>query len=221
MQVFFGPYQDDPQGLKAFLDGLGLQVSGAHVPMRLLTPEKFKQTVDYYAAIDTPMILVPSSKRAIDPERIDELISDMKAVQQKLAKYDIGFGFHNHGRELKPYKQTTFWDHIAASTNDDFILQLDVGWVATEGLDPVEYVNKYPGRTKTSHYKVTHGELAPSLAPFIGEDSIDWPAVINAQKSVGGTLWLVVEQELYPDNISQLDAVKRSKQGLDRILETL
>ena len=29
--------------------------------------------------------------------------------------------------------------------------------------------------------------------------------------------WLVIEQEEYPDNMSQLQAVKRSKQGLERI----
>ncbi|MCJ8271015.1 MAG: sugar phosphate isomerase/epimerase, partial [Psychrosphaera sp.] len=38
---YFGPYQDDPVGLKTLLDGLGLLVSGAHVSMRHLSDENY------------------------------------------------------------------------------------------------------------------------------------------------------------------------------------
>ncbi|MCJ8272893.1 MAG: sugar phosphate isomerase/epimerase, partial [Psychrosphaera sp.] len=151
--------------------------------------------------------------------QIDGFIQQMNAVTNKLAARGMGFGFHNHARELKPYKDTTFWDHIATSTPDNFILQLDVGWATYAGVDAAAYVRKYPGRTLTTHYKATSMENVTSKQPFIGEDVTDWPAVIRACVEVGGTLWMVLEQEEYPNNMSQLAAVERSKLGLDKILK--
>jgi len=101
------------------------------------------------------------------------------------------------------------------------ILQLDVGWVNFAGLKPEGFVRKYPGRTVTTHYKA---KLAPNVTgkrPIIGEDSIDWLALIDANLDVGGTKWLIVEQEDYPEPLSPLESVRLSKQGLDRFLEKL
>lgn len=218
---YFGPYADDPQGLKAYLSELGLAVSGAHVGLRHLTPQVFDKTVAFYQALGTPMLIVPNGKRAYDPEKINDFIADLNAIAQKLEGSQIGFGFHNHARELAPYKDTTFWDHIADSTSQQFILQLDVGWATYAGVDAAQLVRKYPGRTLTTHYKAKYNDEVQGKQPFIGQDITNWQAVIRANIDVGGTQWLVVEQEEYPDNISQLQAVKRSKIGLDKILRDM
>lgn len=215
---YFGPYADDPQGLKAYLAELGLAVSGAHVGLRHLTAQKFDKTVAFYQALGTPMLIVPNGKRAYDPEQINDFISDLNTIARKLAGSGIGFGFHNHARELAPYKDTTFWDHIANSTSQQFIMQLDVGWATYAGTDAAQLVRKYPGRTITTHYKAKYSDDVQGKQPFIGQDITNWPEVIRANIEVGGTQWLVVEQEEYPDNMSQLQAVKLSKVGLDRIL---
>lgn len=218
---YFGPYQDDPKGLKDYLATLGLSVSGAHVGLRHLEPQVFEQTVAFYQALGTPMLIVPNGKRAYDPQKINEFIADLNNIAKKLQGSNIGFGFHNHARELKAYKDTTFWDHIADSTSADFILQLDVGWATYAGVDPVNLVRKYPGRTITTHYKAKYSDEVKGKQPFIGQDITQWQEVIRANIEVGGTQWLVVEQEEYPDNITQLQAVSRSKQGLDKILKTM
>jgi sugar phosphate isomerase/epimerase len=93
-----------------------------------------------------------------------------------------------------------------------------VGWTTFAGKDPVEYVRRYPGRTLTTHYKVRLPEGTVGKLPFIGQDTIDWPALIKANTEVGGTLWLVVEQEEYPNGLTPLQAVKVSKDGLDKYL---
>jgi hypothetical protein len=38
---------------------------------------------------------------------------------------------------------------------------------------------------------------------------------------VGGTKWIVVEQEEYPNGLSSLDAVALSKKGLDKYIKQL
>jgi len=217
----FGPYEDDPKGLVQFLDSLNLKVSGAHVPMRKLTADKFDKTVDFYQAIGTPMILVPSDKRAEKADTINAFVTELNIVAKKMRARGIGFGFHNHDRELVPYKDSTFWDYIAENTQQDFILQLDVGWVQYAQKDPVMYVQRYPNRTVTTHYKAKYTDDVKNKKPLIGQDITDWKAVLKANIAVGGTQWLVVEQEEYPDGLTPLEAVRISKQGLDEIINEL
>jgi sugar phosphate isomerase/epimerase len=85
-------------------------------------------------------------------------------------------------------------------------------------MDPVEYVRRYPGRTLTTHYKVRLPEGTKGKLPIIGQDTIDWPALIQANIEVGGTRWLVVEQEEYPNDLTPMQAVEMSKKGLDTYL---
>ena len=63
------------------------------------------------------------------------------------------------------------------------------------GFDPVEYIKKYPGRTRTTHFKPTVKQGEANKKAFIGQDSVDWASVYAACQSVGGTEWVVVEQE--------------------------
>ena len=56
---------------------------------------------------------------------------------------------------------------------------------------------------------------------IIGQDSFDWAELIKANIEHGGTEWIVIEQEEYPDGMTPLQAVKASKQGLDNIIKQL
>ena len=60
-------------------------------------------------------------------------------------------------RELRKAEgDKSHWDLFAERTNNDVVLQLDVGWAGAAGVDPVALIRKYPGRTKTNHCK-PHG----------------------------------------------------------------
>ena len=135
--------------------------------------------------------------------------------------------FHNHDQEFNDHKGATFWDHIATSTPKDFVLQMDVGWVTLAEKNPVEYINRYPKRTLTTHIKAKlPKDIAANMATngkrqIVGDDVTDWDSVLKADIMVGGTKWFVIEQEEYPDGLTPLEAVKLSKQGLDRVISNL
>ena len=112
-------------------------------------------------------------------------------------------------------------DYLAKNTSKDVILQQDVGWTTYAGKDPIDYVKRYPGRTLTTHYKVKLPKGTTGKLPIIGQDTIDWLALTKANIAVGGTQWLVVEQEEYPNGLTPLQAVAKSKNGLDKIIENL
>lgn len=217
----FGKYQEDPTALKSFLDGIGLQVSGAHIPFEKLNSENFSATTRFYRALGCDTLIIPFDKRAFDDDQVDNLIADLNRLSTQLAPLGMKIGYHNHAQEFGVHKNSTFWDYIAKNTNENVVMQQDVGWTTYAGKDPIEYVKRYPGRTLTTHYKVELPEGTQGKLPLIGQDTIDWANLIDANIKVGGTKWLVVEQEAYPNGLTPLEAVKVSKNGLDSFLEAL
>lgn len=214
----FGPYTNDPKGLKAFLEKTGLKASGAHVHFDKLSPENFDATVSFYKAIDCKYLIIPMDKRAFTQEGAKEVAAELEAIQKKLAPHGMYTGYHNHKEEMLGDMGKTPWDVIGKNTAQAVILQQDVGWTEVAGKDPVEFVKAYPGRTITTHYKASAPAEGNKEHPIIGQDTTDWKALINANKTVGGTLWLVVEQESYPEGMTPMQSVEASLKGLQKII---
>jgi len=221
----FGEFSDNPEGLKEFISSLGMQISGAHVNYESLSDENFDQTIHFYKTANVPMLMIPYDARAGKLDAIDQVINDLNRLSPKVEAHGIRFGYHNHDFEFANYSAEkgipTFWDYIAQSTSDSFVLQLDVGWVNYVGLNPVDYVKKYPGRTLTTHYKATLQPTTKDKQPIIGQDTLNWGELYEANKTVGGTQWIVLEQEEYPNGLTPLQAVALSKEGLDEALKSL
>lgn len=217
----FGPYQEDPAGLKKLLTSLNLTASGAHISFDDLNDKNFQATVNFYQALGAETLIIPWDERAWHPEGVIEVTLLLNQLAEKLAPFGLKTGFHNHDKEFDAFQGATYWDYIAANTTDSVVMQQDVGWTTYAGKDPVSYVKKYPNRTFTTHYKVELPEGVTGKLPIIGQDTIDWLALLKANISVGGTKWLVVEQEEYPNGLSSLAAVELSLKGLQHYIKQL
>lgn len=214
----FGPYANDPKGLKAFLEKTGLKASGAHVHFDKLSPENFEATVAFYKAIDCRYLIIPMDKRAFTPEGAKEVAAELEAIQKKLEPHGMHTGYHNHKPEMLGEMGKTPWDVIGKSTSHKVVLQQDVGWTEVAGKNPVDFVKAYPGRTITTHYKAAAPDEGNKEHAILGKDTTDWKALIAANKTYGGTLWLVVEQEVYPEGMTPMQSVEASLKGLQKII---
>jgi len=217
----FGEFKGNAKEIRSILDELGLQGSGAHISFEQLNSANFDSTVKFYKTLGVDMLIVGWDERAWHPKGIKEIVLLLNDLAKKLAPYGMKTGFHNHDHEFDAFENSTYWDYLAQNTSQDIVLQQDVGWTTYAGKDPVEYVKRYPNRTKTTHYKVRLPKGTTGKLPFIGQDTIDWLTLSKTNIAVGGTLWFVVEQEEYPNGLTPLEAVKVSKDGLDEILKKL
>lgn len=217
----FGKYADDAKGLKAFLDKTGLKASAAHVPFDKLSPENFDKTVAFYKTIDCKMLIIPMDKRAATAEGAKAVAKDLSDIEAKLAPLGMHTGYHNHKAEMLDAGDTTPWDIIAKNTPASVVLQQDVGWTEVAGKNPVEIVKHYPGRTITTHYKAAAPEEGNKEDPIIGKDTTDWKALIVANRTIGGTQWLTVEQEVYPTGMTPMQSVEASLKGLQKEIAEL
>lgn len=213
----FGKYQADPAGLSAFLKKTGLQCAGAHMHVDKLNAANFKATTDFYKAVGCNRLIISMDQRAASKEGSAELAKELSTLSIKLGGQGMKLGYHNHEQEMLGDKDQTNWDLLAKNTPKDFILQQDVGWTTYAGKDPVDYVKKYPGRTVTTHYKAKFFKGATGT-PIIGQDRTDWSGLTKAVRSVGGTEWIIIEQEEYPNGMGQLETVAASLRGLQGVL---
>ena len=213
----FGKYKADPVGLAVFMKKTGLQCAGAHMHVDQLDAAHFKATTEFYKEVGCNRLIISMDKRGATSEGSTDLAKELTALSTKLAGQGMKLGYHNHEQELLGEKDQTNWDLLAKNTPKDFILQQDVGWTTYAGKDPVEYVNKYPGRTVTTHYKAKFAKGATGT-PIIGQDRTDWTGLTKAVRSVGGTEWIIIEQEEYPNGMGQLETVAASMRGLQAVL---
>lgn len=216
----YGPYHNNPEGLKAYLASIGLQASGAHVSINKLKSDDAEKTLLFLKTLGVEFVIIPVDSRAWNKNEIKNLVEDINMLAPKLAKLELQLGYHNHAKEFNLYQNATFWDYIANNTPKNVVLQMDVGWVNYAGKNPIDYLKRYPYRTRTTHIKVrTHKDVNQS--PIIGEDDYDWATHIKNTMSIGGTKWLVIEQEEYPEDLDSMQSVAKSKRGLDAILKQL
>ena len=75
--------------------------------------------------------------------------------------------------------------------------ELDLGWVARGGHDPVAWVKRLKGRVDQIHFKDWGVVNNEPVWRAVGEGGIDWPAVIKACNSAG-TKYVIVEQDSCP-----------------------
>lgn len=214
----FGPYAENPAGLKAFLDKLGLKASSAHVQFDKLSPESFDETVAFYKAIGCKYLIIPMDQRAFTVDGAKTVAAELEAIQKKLAPHGMYTGYHNHKPEMLGENGKTPWDVIGKGTSQEVVLQQDIGWTEVAGKDPIDFIKAYPGRTIVTHYKSAAPEPGNKENPIIGKDTTDWKSVITANKTIGGTLWFVVEQEVYPDGLTPMQSVEASLKGLQKVI---
>lgn len=207
-------YAKDPDGLRKKLDELKLKAEGTHIGAGSFAPDKIKDTIAFHKTIGCRFLVVPGDKRFTDPEGSKEYAKVMNDAAAALKPEGLWCGHHNHTGEFKAIDKTTYWDLFAQRTSKDVILQQDMGWTSVANLNPAELVRRYPGRTRTCHIKAK----VPKGKEIIGQDSTDWKSAIRACQEVGGTEWLAVEQEDYPNGLSPLEATKKSLEGLKKLL---
>jgi sugar phosphate isomerase/epimerase len=210
-------YQGKAKELRQKLDDLGLKAAATHIGTGSFRGDEFQKTVDFHQALGCKFLMVPGDGDFTHPEKSEALAEFFSATAAKLKPLGMYCGYHNHTHEFTKDGDKTYWDLFAERTSKDVVLQQDCGWSAAAGYNPVELIKRYPGRTKVTHFKPTVVGDDKSKKPILGEDSVKWGEVLAACKQFGGTEWITVEQELYPDGKSSMECTALSLAGLKKL----
>ena len=162
-------------------------------------------------------LVISMDKRGESAADSAQMAQELSALATRLKPRGMRIGYHNHAPEMAGAPGKTPWDVLAKNTPKDTILQQDVGWTTYAGKDPVALVRQYPGRTVSTHFKAKFVK-GDSGTPIIGMDRTDWAGLTRAVRAVGGTEWIIIEQEEYPNGMGQLESVAASLRGLQTVI---
>jgi len=130
--------------------------------------------------------MVPAKSRG----QLDALAEKLNRVGREYRDRGLNFGYHNHHIEFTRVDGVVPYDYLMSNTDPSLVkIELDLGWLATAGVDPVTYVRRHAGRVIACHLK----DYAPSIATDVpqrklvppGFGSIDFGAVLKAMRETG------------------------------------
>jgi sugar phosphate isomerase/epimerase len=211
-------YGSKAKELRQKLDDLNLKAPATHIGTASFRGDGLKKTIEFHQIIGCKFLIVPHDGDFTDPEKSKALAEIFNKTAEVLKPLNMYCGYHNHSGEFKKTGDTTYFDLFAERTSKDVVLQQDCGWTAAAGLNPVDLMKRYPGRMKSTHFKPTVVGGDKTKKGILGQDSVDWVAVLAACREFGGTEWITLEQEAYPDGKSPMECTELSFAALKKIL---
>jgi len=159
-------------------------------------------------ALGVPMVVCPwiphegSTYTAEDNEKAIALFAKAGAAFQAQG---LRFFYHPHGYEFHDGGTGTLLiDQMINRLQPGVVdFQMDVFWVVNAGADPVEYLERFPGRFKLFHLKEMQkgtptgrhdGRADRERQVTLGQGMIDFPAIVRTARAQGAR-WFFIEDE--------------------------
>lgn len=213
-----GYFDRTPQELRKMLDDNNLKTVSDHIHADALQGDNFERTVELHQTLGNNLVTLSD----LTGVRGDQTTADywlgaaelLNELAEKLAPLGMSVGLHNHRVEMVRLEDGQLpWDIIFDNTRENVTQQLHLSHFPANGLNAVDYLKKYPGRTLTMHMV----DWAPERRRLLlGEGEMNWQEIFDAAEEVGGTQWYIVEQESYP--VTPLESVEQSYTNLKELL---
>ena len=174
---------------RRFADGLGIKVSGAHLPV--FDPAKRARIVEEAGILGYKHVIAGFGPKEFESE------STVKAAAEKaneaanwFATQGLQMSYHNHEWEFKnPTLGYLFYDSVPKMN-----LQLDIYWATVGGVNPTDVIRRYTRRVKLLHVKDGPADGANRGLPMtaVGQGRVDVVGSIRAAE-YGELEWNIVE----------------------------
>jgi sugar phosphate isomerase/epimerase len=182
--------------LKRAFDANGIRVPYSHIGGGL-TNTKAIAEIARALDVDTLIVALPaefSGRGGMVPAegraQLDALAEKLNRVGREYRDEGLTFGYHNHHVEFMPVEGLTPYDYLMSHTDPALVkIELDLGWLAYSGVDPVAYLRRHAGRVVSCHLK----DYAPTIATEVpqrklvapGAGTVDFAAVLRAMSETG------------------------------------
>ncbi|WP_395336750.1 sugar phosphate isomerase/epimerase [Novosphingobium sp. BL-8H] len=234
-----GLYGKTPAAIRQAAQRAGLSVSSVHLPLVPSggsglslgsDPQRIAEDLGAIGArwAIAPLLMLPQGFRPQPGETMENAISrsvveggadvwkkTAAALNEKAAALKatgIQVAYHNHNLEFAPIGDTNGWEILWRETQPGLVhFEVDVGWVAAAGLDPVRFLNSAAGRVRLIHLKDVAADNVPgyriTMKPAnLGTGKLDFPGILAAARKVGCQHFLF-EQEP-PFAIPRIEAAR-------------
>ena len=199
--VEFAGLGDDPAAVSDALERQNLDVAGAHVGFEALT-DSFAETVSRYREVGCETFVVPylDESRFETRENAERTARELSELAERLAGEGISLHYHNHDHEFVDDGDRTAFD-VLVEQSKGVGFELDVGWAAAAGYDPVALLDELGERVSLVHCKDVRIEGREPVE--LGEGDVALDECVAAAKRIDAE-WLVYEHDQPSDPLASL-----------------
>jgi len=180
---------------KTYLGDAGLQACGFHHRLDELQGDKLQASIDFNQAIGNRNLIIRSLPKDVytSADLLKKTTEAINQIADRLRPQKLRVGYHNHTTDFNLIGSEYWWNVFADQTAKDVVLQFDTGNASErEGVGVPELIRRNAGRTVSMHVK-PFSKKNPNA--YLGDDELDWPAIMTACESVGGIEWYIIEYE--------------------------
>jgi sugar phosphate isomerase/epimerase len=214
---FFAPYYDwTPEfarQVRAEMDELGIRCYSTHNGLNSFTAEGIGKAIDLNNILGARYVVLAypgDLKTRDDWKRLAETLNTANATLQRQG---LHAGYHNHSLEWTPVDAQKPMELLSTTLDKSIMLQLDVGTCLAAGSDPVDWINRNPGRIRSMHLK----DWSPQkqYRALLGEGIAPWKKIFAAAEKTGGIEFYLIEQE--GSTYSEMETAERCLEAFRKL----
>ncbi len=193
---------------------LGMKATSSHIGVDEVM-KNINQILDAMQASGQKYLVIPwvgDDYRTADGYK--KLADNLNEKGAACKKAGIKLLYHNHDFEFKDLGGTNGMDILLNIADRDMVnFEADLYWVTKAGLDPLEFIKKYPGRFLLWHVKDMDKTPEKGFAE-VGTGVIDYNELFD-NAGIAGLEYFFVEQDRSDD---PMKSIQISYKGVKKIL---
>ncbi len=187
-------YNYEPEEFAQLLRRLNMKLVSSHVNV---TEENIDEVIRAHTKAGCEYIVLPyltqNERKELDDYK--RLAEKLNRLGEKTAIAGIRMGYHNHDFEFEEMNGRKGFDVLLKETEPELVtFEIDLFWVLYAGINPMEYLENYPGRFELWHLKDMNNREDKDFTE-IGKGIIDFEMIFDvAERS--GMKYFFVEQDM-------------------------
>lgn len=200
---FAGLGDTAPATLAEGLAATDLGVAGAHVGVGRVEDDP-GGVAEAYRPLGCRTVVVPFLDESCFAETaaVDATARRLSNLGVAVEEHGLHLAYHNHDHEFVQLDGRPALERLVDMASDRVTFELDVGWAAAAGRDPVDLLGRLGDRVSMVHLKDVDVETGAPVD--LGEGDVDVGGCVAAARR-NGAAWLVFEHDRPAEPLATLE----------------
>ncbi len=188
---------------------LGMTLLASHFNLG----ETAEDSITQAAEVGVKYMIVPYNK-ITDLESTKRAVDEYTRLGELCRQHGVQFGYHNHGYDFETFSGVVPYDLFLKQIDPRLmVMEMELYWFARMNVDPVTYIEKYPGRFPLWHVKDMDKQDSTANTE-VGKGSINYKRLFEHAKQAG-LKYSIVEQDghfhpsVWPSLTTSYEATKK------------
>jgi len=189
-----------PAEYRKQVEDVGMKMISCHCTY--FTPDDAEIMRDAAMEAGLKYLVIPSLPQDLRSD-YSQVADNLNQVGELFQGTGIKLGYHNHDFEFETQNDQVPLEIMLNETEPNLVtFEADLYWVTVGGMDPMDLINKFPGRFSLFHVKDANEELEQTT---VGTGIIDFETIFKARETAG-LEYFFVEDERTDDPFGNLKA---------------